>query len=41
MTSSYLKNESYKYEYKYDLNTERKLRQYILDTIKPLEKIDN
>jgi hypothetical protein len=40
MPSSYLKNESYKFDYNYN-NTERKLRQYILDTIKPLEKIDN
>jgi hypothetical protein len=34
MTSSYLKNESYKY----DLNTERKLREYILNTIKSFRK---
>ena len=34
MPSSYLKNESYKY----DLNTERKLRENILDTIKSFRK---
>jgi hypothetical protein len=35
MSSSYLKNDS---ENVYDLNTERKLRQYILDTIKSFRK---
>jgi hypothetical protein len=35
MSSSYLKNDS---ENVYDLNTERKLRQYILDTIESFRK---